>query len=210
MTGTPATITDAQANAMLEHITHLDDHYWGLCLSTRNRLCFLLMLDAGLRLSETVQLAVNDLWIQGCPVTELHIRPETSKSNTGRFIPTSERLKSAISDMRERVWQPHVIVRWALPARFFTMSNHISGRQVERIIGSASLKAIGRHIHPHVLRHTFGTNVLRSSNLRIAQMLLGHKSLSSTQIYTHPNSNETSQAILDMSLLNGKTHSPTQ
>lgn len=71
----------------------------------------------------------------------------------------------------------------------------ISTRQVHRIVNFAFLKAIGKVVHPHMLRHTFATRLMRVTNSRIVQELLGHKKLTSTQIYTHPNSDDLKKAI---------------
>jgi integrase/recombinase XerC len=46
-----------------------------------------------------------------------------------------------------------------------------------------------------MLRHTFATNLMRTTNARVVQQLLGHKNLSSTQIYTHPNQQDLKKAI---------------
>jgi len=74
----------------------------------------------------------------------------------------------------------------------------LSERHVQRIISSASVKAFGRSINPHVLRHTFGTRLMRVTDMRTVQELLGHKSLASTQIYTHPNEQDKHKAIQNM------------
>ena len=71
----------------------------------------------------------------------------------------------------------------------------LSTRQVERIIRAAALKCLGRPVHPHALRHTFASRLMRKTNARIVQELLGHKNLSSTQIYTHPNGEDLKDAI---------------
>lgn len=80
--------------------------------------------------------------------------------------------------------------------------NKLSPRDFERILDTASKKAIGRHIHPHILRHTFATRLLRVSNLRIVQKVLGHKSIQTTEIYTHPSNDDVSVAVNNLSTLN--------
>ncbi|GAH96402.1 unnamed protein product, partial [marine sediment metagenome] len=52
-----------------------------------------------------------------------------------------------------------------------------------------------REIHPHILRHTFATRLMSKTSMRVVQELLGHKNLSSTQIYTHPNNADLQEAI---------------
>lgn len=71
----------------------------------------------------------------------------------------------------------------------------ITTRQVERIICAAGWKALGRPVHPHILRHTAASRWMRVTNEAVVQKLLGHKYLTSTQIYCHPNSDDLRQAI---------------
>ncbi|GAJ07905.1 unnamed protein product, partial [marine sediment metagenome] len=50
-------------------------------------------------------------------------------------------------------------------------------------------------VHPHMLRHTFATRIVRKSSTAIAQQLLGHRYLSSTQVYVNPSQDDLAEAI---------------
>jgi site-specific recombinase XerD len=155
----------------------------------------LLMLDAGLRVGEVVKLEIRDLFFNGEPVHSLTIRPEISKSKHERTIPLSLRLQQTIRDYRKTIPNATVV---SSERPFFCGKNytkHISSRQVERIIGSASLASIGRWIHPHVLRHTFATRMAKKIDLKGVQEALGHKDLKSTQVYLHSNADDLKKAI---------------
>jgi len=155
----------------------------------------LLMLDAGLRVGEVVQLRISDLIFDSVPVKEIRVRPEIAKRQSERYIPVSLRLSAALEMMRSFVW-----VQDGRPPEsnaFYSSKRQesLGYRAVEQVIKAAARQAIQRNITPHTLRHTFGTRLLRAANIRIVQQLLGHKRISSTQIYTHPDQQDVEKAI---------------
>lgn len=161
----------------------------------RNRLITLVMLDAGLRVGEALQLTIDDLLIEEQPVTSLRVRGDIAKGGLERHIKTTDPLRKAITAAWLLIWAPDK--RMPFTAAFYSVKNQesLSYQQVERIIARAGRKACHRHVTPHMLRHTFGTRLMRVTNIRVVQQLLGHKRLSSTQIYTHPDQADQDNAV---------------
>lgn len=161
----------------------------------RDYALMLIMLDAGLRVGETVQLKQGDLTVAGSPVSLLTIRAEIAKTKQARDVPLTDRFQQAVKQLALYHWKrgPHFDHFYA----FFTTNprRHITVRQVQRIIGQAGQKALNRTITPHMLRHTFGTRILKRSNMRVTQKLLGHARITSTEIYTHPDADDMQDAI---------------
>jgi site-specific recombinase XerD len=155
----------------------------------------LLLLNTGLRIGESVQLEATDLILNADIVTSLRVRPEIAKGNRERIIPLNETIRECIALFFSR-WYVHgekIFHQWLF--RSTNTNDHISVRQGERIVGKVSLTAIGRSINPHILRHTFATRILQVSDLRCTQLLLGHASCQTTQIYTHPSTNDLTNAV---------------
>lgn len=191
----PETITEAEINAILNQFLFKGDTPLKRHKKTRNYLMFTLMLDAGLRISELLFLTINDLYLDNEPRHSLLIPDYATKNKTTRIIPLSSRIQNAIQYAHRGLWTEHdrEINAFAFAGRNSTRP--LTARQVENIVSTVSSKAIGRHIHPHVLRHTFASRLMRTCNARVVQALLGHKLLSSTQIYTHPNQDDMKKAI---------------
>lgn len=184
-----------ESRLLLDYISKTGVSVIGKKLSIRNYVMALLMLDAGLRVSEVARLEIRDLFFNGEPVQALTIRPEICKTKYERIVPLSPRLQEAIRAYRIILPNAGVLLgtRPFLCGKDYT--KHITARQVERIISSAALASIGRWIHPHILRHTFATRLSRQIDLKGVQEALGHKRLSSTEIYLHSNAQELKDAI---------------
>lgn len=191
----PQTLSTDQNIALMAYLLNQVSVKRQKAKPVRNYLIAALMLDAGLRVGETVLLTISDLWLNGEPKHSLRISEFISKNKLARIIPLSSRIQQAIVLATQHLWLEHdfLINSFAFAGRAPTRP--ISARQVENIIGRAGEKVIGHWIHPHILRHTFGTNLMRTSSARVAQDLLGHKHMSSTQIYQHPNEDDKRKAI---------------
>lgn len=163
--------------------------------SARNKLMAVLMLDAGLRVGELIRLRVGDLLITDIPVESLIVTAEISKSKAERSIPLTERCKWRIKVLNDLAWRPQGYRLGDYAFRGGGLTERITLQQVDRIIKRAGFEALHRDIHPHMLRHTFGTRLMRKTNSRIVQQLLGHQNLSSTQVYMHPGQQDLKEAI---------------
>ncbi len=161
----------------------------------RNYTMALLMLDAGLRVGELIQLRQDQLWYINGPVGSLVVEKLQAKNNRERTIPVTSRLHDAIERMHRDWWIKHS--DFATPYAFYRSNCKypLTTRQVQRIIKATGADAIGREIHPHILRHTFATRLMRITSMPVVQGLLGHSNLASTQIYTHPNNADLQEAI---------------
>ncbi len=167
--------------------------------SIRDFILITLALGTGLRNSELCYLTVECIR----PLDEisnfLDLPGTIAKGGNPRQIPLHPDLRISLNNFL--TWKWNHGERIDGPAfLFLTKYTHINlrPRDFQRILRSLSLQAIKRPVYPHMLRHTFATNLLSVSNLRIVQKVLGHKHITSTQIYTHPSTSEIADAINKM------------
>jgi len=152
----------------------------------REYFMILLALNTGLRNNELISLNVRDFFDYGTPLKQLELRKSTTKGHKPRTIPLHPMVIDEFclffnwKSRNEESNDPDA----PLFVSKFT-KRRLSPRDFQRIVKTISEKAIHRSIHPHVLRHTFATKLLKKTNIRVVQELLGHSRLSSTQIYTH-------------------------
>jgi len=161
----------------------------------RNHCMGMIMLEAGLRVGELVSLRLSDLYFNSVPVRTIVIKPDMTKNKVEHSIPVSPCLSETLSDYLDIVAQDFVYEIDFTRFAFGSSVGSLTTRQVERIISSTAVKALGRPINPHVLRHTFASRLMRITNLSTVQQLLGHKYIGSTQVYCHPNEDDKRQAI---------------
>lgn len=191
----PKTLTSEQAKKLLEALRFPGKSPTAKRRGIRDYTIALLMLDAGLRVGEVVQLRKSDLSYASMPGLNIIVNASNTKTNTERTIPISARLHTAIALMLQHVWNQANLV--TSPYAFINGSTNrpLTTRQIERQISTAALQVLNFEVNPHMLRHTFATRLMQRTNIRVVQQLLGHKSLSSTQIYTHPNADDLEKAI---------------
>ncbi|MCK5601250.1 tyrosine-type recombinase/integrase [Candidatus Pacearchaeota archaeon] len=186
--------TDEAADLLLSFLQHR--HTWQKSMEAhRNFLMILLMLDAGLRVGELVQLKLSDLLYNSEPVKSIRIRPEIAKNKVERTIPLSDRVTGAIKLCVSNIWSSKTTLSSDFAFTRRKCVKHLTTRQVQSMLYCESMERLGKSINPHMLRHTFATRLLKVTNIRVVQQLLGHKSIQTTQIYTHPDAEERQNAI---------------
>ena len=148
-------------------------------LLARDRAMFELFYSSGLRLSELVGLDLHDVNLHA---GEAQV---TGKGNKTRIVPVGHQALAALA-----AWLPHrqSLAQADTAALFINRrGTRLTPRSVQlRLNRWAQLAGLSQRVHPHMLRHAFATHVLQSSgDLRAVQEMLGHASISTTQVYTH-------------------------
>lgn len=191
-------LSDSDADKMLSAFRLYIDNSSPHKNCLRNHLVFLFLLDAGLRVGELVNLLYDDLFTGQTMQSSLTVNASSNHTCHGRTIPISSRLADCLSNYVNFPTPPLNLIPFDYVFPAYNPHRHISTRQIHRIVTSVGLSACGFSVHPHMLRHTFATRLMRVCPTRIVQELLGHKSLQSTQVYTHPNSDDLRNAIDSM------------
>ena len=130
-----------------------------------------LLFSTGLRVSELCSLP-NDIDLKD---REISIR---GKGNKVRVVFLTDDAVFALNEYKKNYLDNNVVSDKLFP---------VTPRTVERIIKKYAIMAgISKKITPHVLRHSFATNLLKNgADIRSVQAMLGHSDISTTQIYTH-------------------------
>jgi integrase/recombinase XerC len=178
----PRTVPSHDLGVALENLSGSDRE------SARDRALIEIAYSSGLRLSELVGLNRGDLDLGG---RLLRVR---GKGRRERVVPVGSTALASLERHLASAGRPGLAAR-AGETRpraddpFFLNARgaRLSGRTVQRVVRRrlASI-ALGMGVTPHALRHSFASHLLdRGADLRAIQELLGHRSLASTQVYTH-------------------------
>lgn len=142
----------------------------------KHRTILTTMYSGGLRLQETLNLRVSDIDSQ-----RMVIRIDQGKGRKDRYVMLSERLLVLLREYWRAYRPDDLLFPGNMPNRPLSQSSvHQFFRRARNAAG------IRKPVTPHSLRHSWATHLLeRGVNIRIIQRLLGHRSLRSTEIYTH-------------------------
>ena len=152
-------------------------------IGIRDKACLELMYATGLRVSELVNLNIQDVNF------ELGVIKCLGKGSKERIVPLGNTAKTAVNRYVKRV-RPKLMKSRSDNGLFLTRLGRKMSRQMlwKIIKGYAKKTRIDKDIKPHTLRHSFATHLLeRGADLRVVQEMLGHSNISTTQIYTHVN-----------------------
>jgi integrase/recombinase XerC len=148
-------------------------------LGVRDKAMFELFYSSGLRLAELVNLDPVDMDFADASVRV------TGKGNKTRIVPLGSHAITALQawlSVRDTLAKPDETALFV-----GHKGTRISPRTIQLHLRNWGItQGIASGVHPHLLRHSFATHVLQSSgNLRAVQEMLGHASISTTQVYTH-------------------------
>jgi integrase/recombinase XerD len=145
-----------------------------------------LLYAAGLRVSEAIRLDLEDLSLDGAFVRVI------GKGDRERLVPVGEvaidAIRTWLDGPRRTIFAEHHVepIRGG-PLFVGRTGKRLARQQAWSIVKRAAASAgLGGRVSPHTLRHSFATHLLEGgADLRIVQELLGHASISTTQLYTH-------------------------
>ncbi len=150
-------------------------------MEMRDKACMELMYATGMRVSELVNLKMDDINM-GVGFAKC-----LGKGSKERIVPFGKKAKESLERYLEKS-RPQFLKKNISNYLFLTRLSKPMSRQtfwkiIKRYVKAARIK---KNITPHSLRHSFATHILeRGADLRIVQEMLGHADISTTQIYTH-------------------------
>jgi integrase/recombinase XerD len=156
----------------IEEVTRLFD----ACCNLKHRALLMTAYGGGLRLTETLNLLPSDI-----DSKRMVIRIDQGKGRKDRYVMLPTVLLQALREY----WKEYRPVRYLFEGK--TKGQPLCSSTAEKVFKHAALKAgITKHVYFYSLRHAFATHLLEDgTNIRVIQALLGHRSLATTQVYTH-------------------------
>jgi len=166
----------------------------------RNRAMLETLYGCGLRVSELTELKLSDLFFK-----EKFIRV-TGKGNKQRLIPIARYTMKIINIYRDQV-RVHQSIEKGFEDYLFLNRR---GKKLTRVMIFTIIRQLAekvgnpKRISPHTFRHSFATHLLKNgADLRSIQMMLGHESITTTEIYTHLDDTQIREAVLKYHPRNG-------
>ena len=188
-------LTETEIQALLVYVNEPHTVYAPTMRVARDNLMVRLMLHAGLRVAEVALSQWGHCWLDDAPLNAIEVPAVNAKSNRQRTVPLKQETRQAIIDWRSSYHRDeHIAPTWPIfPGEKDKPT--ISTRSIQNMVNAVSLHSIGRSIHPHVLRHTFGSQMIARADISVVQALLGHRSITTTAIYLHPTTLDLRRAV---------------
>ncbi len=162
-------------------------------LGIRNSAIIETLYSCGLRVSELINLQISNLFF------EKNFIKVVGKGNKERLVPISEVAMTEINNYLNHIRPNFPIKSTAEDIVFLNLrGNKLTRVMIFTIVKDLAIAAnISKEISPHTFRHSFATHLVESgANLRAVQEMLGHASITTTEIYTHIDSSALRQTIL--------------
>lgn len=181
----PTVLSMAECEALLSVYDRLDSP-----LKYRNQAMLELLYGSGLRISELVELTLDQVYVQRGLIRVL------GKGQKERLLPLGQEAQKALRDYLAQGRM--LLLKTPTDAVFLNrFGGRISRVGFFKIIKELALEAgLTKNVSPHTLRHSFASHLLeRGVDLRYVQELLGHRDVSTTEIYTHINNQQIQQVF---------------
>ena len=186
----PDTLSISDIDLLIETID-LSYQYNGINLGERNRAILETLYSCGLRVSELIELKVSDLFFD-----EGFVKV-TGKGNKQRFVPIGDSTKKFINIWKEI--RNHITVQPDSKDILFLnyKGNKLTRAMIFTIIKNLVKKSgLKKTVSPHTFRHSFATHLLENgADLRAIQMMLGHESITTTEVYMHVDRSHLSEVL---------------
>ena len=172
----PDTLSQNEIDALIDAID--------LChpQGERNRTIFETIYSCGLRVSEAITLKISDLFFEEGFIRVL------GKGNKERYVPIHESAQKYIK-MYLKAIRNHIFPQKGFEDTLFLnrRGKGLSRQMIFMILKDLAVKIdLKKKISPHTLRHSFATHLLQNgADLRAIQQMLGHKSITTTEVYVH-------------------------
>ena len=175
----PEVLTETEITKLIESY-NLNDNF-----GQRNRTIIEVLYGTGIRVSELINLKLSNIFFKE------NIMKITGKGNKERFVPIGNIASSEIK-VYLKIRNKNIIDSKFSDIVFLNRYGRGLTRSMIFKIISDSYKRVGldKKISPHTLRHSFATHLLKNgADLRTIQLILGHESITTTEIYTHLDTN---------------------
>ncbi|MGC9383870.1 MAG: site-specific tyrosine recombinase/integron integrase [Kosmotogaceae bacterium] len=189
--------TPKRGKSLPEYVSHKDIQKLINCfpntnLGKRNKAIVALMYYCGLRVSEVTSLKIRDIELYSEPLIQIR----SGKGNKDRIVPLSKKAEQLINEyieIRESFNNSERLEELFVGIR----GERVSRKSIHKMITKQANKVFpGRHITPHVLRHSCATHLLqRGASVKVVQEILGHSNVSTTSIYLHITDKEKRKAV---------------